>query len=372
MRCSTFAVPLVCLGLGNPSARAQDPEPTGELHAAAESAQHEKGWGVTGYPIIFYSPETKAALGAGMAVYHASPSLRPDVSELELFGTQMRQLELNLKQTTFLSGNRYELFGEFRLNRSPNMAFYGVGADNAEGMREEYLDRGIVFTPHVAVQLWPGFFVGPAGRVAAFSAGELLPGGLLDQGSLTGGREELVVGAGLTARLETTDSVFFPTSGFRSEATALVHGKALGSDHDFFQVDLSHRHYVGLGHGQVLAFQARARLSSGDVPWQMLPRLGGMFTLRGYYEGRYRDRHYVAAQAEYRFPIVWRFSGAAFTDVGGVSNALSRLASGPVRLSAGGGLRFLLDRDEHINLRVDVAVTASGNSDFYVALMEAF
>lgn len=367
-----FAMVLACLCLGIPSARAESPDSAGEVSASVEGDSKHQGWGVTGYPIVFYSPETKAAMGAGMAVYHASPFLRPDVSELELFGTQMRQIEMNLKQTTFLSGNRYELFGEFRLNRSPNMAFYGVGADNSDRLREQYLDRGIVFTPRFAVQLWKDFFVGPVARVAAFSAQQVADGGLIAGGALTGGREELVVGAGLTARLETTDNVFFPTSGFRSEATAIAHGKAVGADHDFVQLQLSHRHYLGLGGGHVLAFQARATLSSGDVPWQMVPRLGGMFTLRGYYEGRYRDRHYLAAQAEYRFPLVWRFSGAAFTDVGEVSSALSRLASGPVRLSGGGGLRFLLDRDEHINLRVDFAVTASGNSDFYIALMEAF
>lgn len=361
-----------CLNSGFSLAYAGPPEPAETIQATAKAPPEESGWGVTGYPIVFYSPETRAALGGGLALYNATPWLRPDVTELEVFGTQMRQFELNLKQTTFLSGNKYELFGEFRLNRSPHMAFYGVGADNPQDLREEYLDRGIIFTPRFAVQLWKDVFLGPAFRIAAFSAGSLVPNGVLDQGSLPGGREELVIGAGAAARWETTDSSFFPTRGFRTEATALGHGRELGSDHTFFQLSMSHRHYVGLGGQHVLALQALATVSTGTIPWQMVPKLGGMSMLRGYYEGRYRDRHYLAAQVEYRFPVVWRISGAAFAAAGEVAGSLSNLTSGPLRASGGGGLRFLLDRKEHINLRVDFAATPQGGSDFYVALMEAF
>jgi outer membrane protein assembly factor BamA len=172
--------------------------------------------------------------------------------------------------------------------------------------------------------------------------------------------------------LDTTNSSFFPTCGFRAEATALLHRKAIGSDQNFFQLALSHRHFIGFGNNHVLALQALATLSAGTIPWQMIPKLGGMSMLRGYYEGRYRADHYVAVQAEYRFPIGWRFSGAIFAATGEVVSSLSGLASGPLRASGGGGLRFLLDKGEHINLRLDVAATDQGNADFYIAMMESF
>jgi hypothetical protein len=354
------------------AARAQAGVSEAELGASAKASPEQGGWGITGYPILFYSPETKTAFGGGAALYKARPSLRPDVTEVEIFGTQTRQFELNLKQTTFLSGNRYELFGELRLNRSPSMVFFGVGADNSGAQREEYLDRGLSLAPHFAIQVWPDVFLGPAVRIAAYSAGRLAPGGLLDQGAVPGGLEELAVGAGFTTRWETTDSPFFPTRGFRSEATALLYRKRFGSDHDFAQLMLSHRHFIGFGDHRVLAFQVMSTFSTGTVPWQMVPRLGGMSMLRGYYEGRYRERHFVAAQAEYRFPIYWRLSSALFVAAGEVAGRVTDLTSNPIRASAGGGLRILLDKEEHINLRADIAVTLAGSADFYIALMEAF
>jgi hypothetical protein len=179
-----WIISFVCLSSGTPMAYAQNAVPAVDVGIAEPLPSEERGWGVTGYPILFYSPETKSALGGGLALYKATPSLRPDVTELEVFGTQMKQFELNVKQTTFLVGNKYEVFGEIRLNRSPRMAFFGVAPDNPGNQREEYLDKGIVFSPHFAVQWWKDFFLGPAFRIAAFSAGDLARGGLLEQGTL--------------------------------------------------------------------------------------------------------------------------------------------------------------------------------------------
>lgn len=369
-----FALLLFVAGATALSAHADELPIRSETDAQlfSESEPKAGAWGMAGYPILFYSPETKTALGGGATVYRKNAGLRPDVSEIELFATQNRQVETNLKQTTFFSGNRFELSGEFRLNRSPNLEYYGVGADSPTSAKETYMDRTVAFAPRFTVQIWKDFFVGPAFRVAIHSAGQLGQASLIDSGPWPGGREATLVGAGLTTRLDTTDSPFFATRGLRSEATALLYNKGMGSDYGFLQARLSHCQYFRLGVDQVLAFQVLATLSAGDVPWQGTHKLGGMTMLRGYYEGRYRDRQFLAAQVEYRFPVWWRLSGATFASVGEVSHSLSGLFASHVRASAGGGLRLLMDRAEHINLRVDVAATISGAADFYISLMEAF
>lgn len=330
------------------------------------------GWGVTGYPILFYSPETKLALGGGLVLYDNHPPLRPDVTELELFGTQMKQLELNVAQTTFFRGNDLQLAVSLKLDRSPRSQFFGVGADTREVDKEEYLAKRGALDGAFLFEVWKNIYLGPAFNVSLAQATKLASGGRLDRGVVRGGREDVSVGAGARLSWDSTDQTFFPTRGIRFDMSGLFYRSELGSFEDFFQLELDHRRYYRLLDGHVLAFQAVATLSRGDVPWQKLPRLGGMSMLRGYYEGRYRDRHLLAAQAEYRFPLVWRVSGAVFASAGEVARTLRAVSADTLRASAGGGPRLLLDEDEHINVRLDIAATAEGGADFYISLMEAF
>lgn len=68
----------------------------------------------------------------------------------------------------------------------------------------------------------------------------------------------------------------------------------------------------------MIAFQFLGQFTQGDVPVQMMPKLGGLMMLRGYLEGRYIDRNYMALQGEYRFPIISRWGGVLFYGIGDV------------------------------------------------------
>ena len=54
----------------------------------------------------------------------------------------------------------------------------------------------------------------------------------------------------------------------------------------------------------MLALQAYAFINNGDVPLRSLASLGGANSMRGYYDGRYRDKDQIVFQAEYRVPVV--------------------------------------------------------------------
>ena len=79
---------------------------------------------------------------------------------------------------------------------------------------------------------------------------------------------------------------------------------------------------------------------------------------------------FVGMQAEYRFPIVWRFSGAAFGSAGQVASAISDIRYSQFHYAGGGGLRFAVLPREGLNLRFDVAY---GNQvNYYIVLAESF
>ena len=100
--------------------------------------------------------------------------------------------------------------------------------------------------------------------------------------------------------------------------------------------------------------------------------IGSPFVMRGYYAGRYRDRHMLAGQVEWRFPIWWRFIGAGFFGLGDVAYYVRDFNLTDLKYSWGGGLRFTLDAKERINVRFDVAFGNNGSRGFYFQISEAF
>jgi outer membrane protein assembly factor BamA len=114
----------------------------------------------------------------------------------------------------------------------------------------------------------------------------------------------------------------------------------------------------------------------GDVPLNQLPQLGGSNLMRGYYQGRFRDIHYLASQIEYRFlPLPLGFSkrigASVFASTGTVFSNAEKLVLQNFRGAAGGGLKFLLFPKKDIFVRFDYAMTSEG-SGFYFFIREAF
>lgn len=56
-----------------------------------------------------------------------------------------------------------------------------------------------------------------------------------------------------------------------------------------------------------------------EVPFYLMPSLGGSYTLRGYSNYRFHDRHLLLASAETRWPIFDHLDGAVFVDTGTVA-----------------------------------------------------
>jgi len=136
-------------------------------------------------------------------------------------------------------------------------------------------------------------------------------------------------------------------------------------------VTMDLRKYVTLFKTHVLAFQGVLRSFSGDVPFVELPRLGGEFTGRGYYYGRYMDKNLAVVQAEYRLPLVWRLGLVGFVGTGNVSEKLNQMDLGNLKPFYGFGLRYLFNKKEKIRIRLDFAF-GKNSSGFYFSALETF
>ena len=82
----------------------------------------------------------------------------------------------------------------------------------------------------------------------------------------------------------------------------------LGNKYAFSSTELTTSYYHPVWKGGVLAGQFHTLLNYGNPPWGLMATLGSSYSMRGYYEGRYRDKCAMDAQIELR-QHVWRRNG---------------------------------------------------------------
>lgn len=111
-------------------------------------------------------------------------------------------------------------------------------------------------------------------------------------------------------------------------------------------------------------FALRARLSTTEpvsgnqVPFYLLPRLGGPDDLRGFRPFRFTDRNALVYNAEYRWEIFSGLDGALFLDAGKVMPSRGHLNFSDLEVSTGFGLRF--NARNRTFIRLDVGFSHEG------------
>lgn len=319
-------------------------------------------------PFLFYTPETKLAAGVVATGYRR---LEPDLPPSSLLGavTVTARRQVSFEVTSELhrpDGGRID--AEARFSHFPDR-FFGVGPGTPDEAEEAYTSRTAQLELRLQRQVRSGFRVGPQATFHWEDVVEAEEEGLLAEGNLTGADGGRWFGVGALSTYDTRDHVLQPRRGTYFEASALWFPGGLGTT-AYHRGVLDARRFVPLGDRSTLAYRAYVEGSAGDVPVLLLPFLGGRERLRGYYEGRLRDRFVGSVQAEARFPLWWRLDGVAFGEAGQVAPRLGKLLSGRAELSAGAGLRYRVS-DDGARIRLDFAVGRRG-SGLYLTIGEAF
>ncbi|MDB5106449.1 MAG: hypothetical protein JWP91_4138 [Fibrobacteres bacterium] len=323
------------------------------------------------FPIAFYTPETETAVALAGGMYKRFPGRdRPSSLEGQILYTQRSQYGLSLKAGHYLEN----LAGYFSLGLSvgefPDV-FYGVGGTVPASAKERFTARTYAVEGEADKAIAPGVRAGGIAGWARQSMVETEPGGLLDRSAVTGSGSWSIVRLGPRLSLDTRNSAYYPTWGLFATATVTQCPRFAGSDYEFGQVEINARKYLPLGKKGVLALQAVADGMWGDIPFPFLSKLGGSELLRGYYQGRFRDRDMACLQSEYRFGIWRRLTGAGFAAAGKLADDPADLPGAHLRYAYGGGLRIRLNA-EGVNLRGDFAINREGETATYITFMEAY
>lgn len=182
-------------------------------------------------------------------------------------------------------------------------------------------------------------------------------------------------GPGIGFLKDERNSVLTPTTNYYFEFSSFFYGTALGSSSNFSSFLFDGRKYLDFkSKGKhVLALQGKAMFTAGNVPFIELAKLGGKFIMRGYLDGRYRDKQYIQLQTEYRATIIGRFGGTLFAGAGNVMPRIGDFQMNSVKAAVGFGLRFNINRKDPANVRIDFGYGFEKDAKgVYITFGEAF
>lgn len=355
------------------SVQAQD---TGNSQIS-KAEKKEKNLRFIPFPIIYYSPETRLAFGAlGQFIFRMSPEdtiARASTTQSNFIYTLNNQFLLANDYTLFTKEEKYIFNGSLDFLNFPEF-FYGVGNDTDTDNEENFSYFSIDWDGYAVRKIKPKMFVGVSHKFMRMFDVRPDAGTALETSNLPGARGFTITGLGPIFLYDSRNSIINATKGSYFEASARIFTKALGGEYDYQLYRIDARKFFPLSQNErhVLAFQALGEFRNGDIPVHRLSRMGGDAIMRGHYNGRYRDNNLWAAQSEYRFPIYGFLGGVGFAGVGNVSDEFfSRRAFENIKYSLGGGLRFMIDKKDRVNVRVDYAFV-EGGSEFYINFTEAF
>jgi hypothetical protein len=164
---------------------------------------------------------------------------------------------------------------------------------------------------------------------------------------------------------------FYPLKGSVIDFTGDFFGKDLGSKYSFQSYKFTFNKYWSLTDKQVLAYNFYWCGTGGSPPFYGNCIYGANNELRGYTAGRYLDRYMFATQLEYRLVLPWRFGLVGFGGVGSVMRGGNQLRLNQFLPAGGTGIRYMLSKKYHVNLRTDFA-WGKDNFTWSVGVGEAF
>jgi hypothetical protein len=337
--------------------------------ASADSTETGRGHWV-GFPIAFYTPET--GFGGGLAAGYIFPRRggRHPSSIMGIgFYTEKNQTVIGLAPELYLAGGFHGLM-EVGYQKFPD-SYWGIGPDTEDGDEEKYTPEAIRTRLIGELEVYPKLRLGGQFIYIREVILETEEGGALESRTIPGSTGGTIAGAGILGTYDSRDNRFSSSNGWYLFLSYTGYGRALLSDYSYTSVMLDARRFFPVFGSQVFAARIYSRSTSGTVPFQEMPYLGGPSSMRGYQAGRYRDKFAAYMQAEYRVPLVWVTSLAVFGSAGNVSPDMGSFSFDGIKYAGGGGIRFRLNK-EKFAIRFDYAITGEGGSNFYISANEAF
>lgn len=286
----------------------------------------------------------------------------PSVSGLAAMYTDSDSWALGVGHRAYWDEDRWRLsvgLGSIRLN----LPLIGSDVAGAE-LDLDWEIEGEFFSFEVSRALGSAWYAGVAARYLdfeqTFSLG--VESALFD---LLAAVEATSVGPVLVR--DTRDSTSYPQGGSHFRTGLMYTWRGRQTDEHYRSIDTAFSSFHLLRDDLVVAWRAVWCQRQDGAPLWDACRVG----LRGFPATNYLGRSSFLAEAEARWQISERWGAVVFAGAGEVRDSFSGLEDSDTIPSVGVGLRFVVQKAQHINLRLDYARSEDDDA-VYFFVGEAF
>lgn len=326
-------------------------------------------------PLISNTPETGWAFAlAGVYIFKTNKKdsvLRSSTIPLGVAYTTRDQIIIAMAGSIFFPKENYILRLDNNYYKFPDK-FWGIGNGTFNRKYQGYSYEQIYFNPQLSRRIIGKYYVGVGFEYLQVIQLNYGANSYFENDNVVGRKPYKTAGLGILARYDNRNHAYSPTKGALINLEFYSASKWTGSDFEFQTLKFEVKKFTSIFKKHVLGFHLMNVFNFGNVPYRSLAILGGNDIMRGYYAGRFRDKMVSAVQAEYRFPIWWRFGGVVFLGTGQVADRFYDYSFDKLKYSYGTGLRFAVLPKEKLNIRMDVGWGNHNSFNYYVIVAESF
>ncbi len=326
------------------------------------------------FPYALYSPETNVAFGVGGIIYFRTSEkkdTKPSKINLSAYYTINNQFSTFMTPSVYFNDNKDEIAGELYFANKID-EFYGTGSTSKEILNPQFDFQIAQVIVKFKREVWESTKLTATYEFLHYKVTDIRENPLLNNQAIPGVSGGNNSGFGFGVNYDTRNNLFFPSSGTYFDLYSTFFLNSLGSDFKYNKFIFDARYYQSvLSEDRVIAMQLYSAITTGNTPFYSMPTLGGAWMMRGYYNGRFRDKIFTTAQIEFRDEFFWKLGVVVFAGVGDVGSSFSTYKLTQLKYSYGFGLRYMLDTEERINIRFDMGF-GNNTSGVYFGIEEAF
>ena len=334
-------------------------------------------------PVLSSAPETGLEIGgAGLYSFYSDTSKKSNTKVSNIFGyatvTTKGQSRFSLSTTYFSPQNTWHFYSAISYTHFP-FNFYGIGNDTRKADGELVDEKRFKLNFDAERLVTKNLYVGIVAGGFNYKYANADPTSNFfetdPQVQDRSGGASVFIGPSLI--FDTRNNNTYTTKGMIITAYYnLMHGILSNNNYIGGFLNLEYSQFFLLSKRLVLGIDIQEQSLTGrQSPFYLLPSLGSDEMMRGYYNGRYRDRNFIAGQTELRYRITDRIGIVGFLGTGEVAH--SNFSINALKPDYGGGLRYFFDTEKGLSIRADYGIGEkapgeSRQSGFYVGLGQAF
>lgn len=323
---------------------------------------------------VIGGPHYSSAVGLGLGImasglyYPANDTLVPP-SNVTIFGDVATSgfCLIGVSGNNIFKGDRYRLNYKMYLYSFPTL-FYGIGYENGADKNHESSYKRFQSKTQVTflIRIVKSLFVGPQ------LSWDYVHGIKADHPEYWEGQDMTIssFSPGISLTYDSRDNLTAPYRGFYINFNQRFFPKGLNKTYHFNSTELTANKYTSIWKGAILAIQLHGLFNyGGTVPWFQMATVGGNSSMRGYFEGRYRDKNIIDGQIELRQHI-WKRHGMVVW--GGAANIFPEPNAMRLKKTLPNfGLGYRWEFKKRVNIRLDYGF-GKHVSGFLFNINEAF